>query len=181
MYPEYPFENGWADIVRNIDPNRVTLGQDERLRKILYRFKEWNLFPNPSPRIASTQNGSADLYFYFLCDGPVTTYNGNAYVGFLVPDIYQRMFEKKHGPNRASRPLNPVELVFSIKSKYGFNPNAGGLNYYNGGPYRQAHISGAACDKGTADLWIVEFENEWNCREVWLEKTQAIRNINRPN
>lgn len=162
----YPFEEGWADTVRSIDPNQVALSTNKRLKAILRRFLDWSLFPNPSPRISFSRIMNCDIYFYFHWNGPVKAYSGKAYIGFLVPKMYEELHgekaEKKgKSPTSiSSRNLRPVELVLAVASEYRFNPNTDGLNSYSGGPYRRAYIPGAD------EIWIVEFEEDWNCKEV---------------
>jgi len=159
----YPFEEGWANKVRSIDLKKVTLSTDERLRAILGRFREWELFPNPSPAgITWSKSHNCDVYFYFLWTQPVRNHDENAYIGFLAPKIYEEIH-----PGQSSPGLYPVELVFYIKSEYNFNPSRG--------PYRRAYIPGAG------EIWILEFKEDWNCKDIWWEKTKAIRAINSPN
>lgn len=176
----FPFESGWVNKIRNIDPNRVTPDDAEWLRSILSHLLEWNLFPEPSRGGIRTNDENREIYFYFLQDQPGAAYQ-ETYIGFLAPILY----EEKHGPRAeergrpdhsiTSRKLYPMELVLNIKRECKFNPDAvDDLNQYDGGTYRRAYIPGASRD-GFGKVWIVEFEETWNCKEVWFEKTEAIR------
>ncbi|HOB62353.1 MAG TPA: hypothetical protein PKI41_09540 [Candidatus Competibacteraceae bacterium] len=176
----FPFESGWVDQVRKIDPNIETLAANNRLKEILNCFYDWDLFPHRGRRRFICTKNNCDAYFYFLWTEAVRGYAGNAYVGFLVPRIYERLFRcdaRNQGmPEHSitSRDFYSIELVVSIANRYGFQPNNDDLCTYSGGPYRRAYIPGASEDN-FGELWIVEFEDTWNCKEVWLEKTQVIR------
>lgn len=176
----FPFESGWVNKIRNIDPNRVTPDDAERLQSILRCFRKWGLFPESSRGGIRTNDENREIYFYFLQDQPGAAYQ-ETYIGFLAPTFY----EERHGEaarmqgrseqSITSRELYPMELVLNIKRECEFRPDAvDDLNQYDGGTYRRAYIPGASQD-GFGKVWIVEFEETWNCKEVWFEKTEAIR------